>query len=218
MGIACKGIVRGEEPTHWSPTLQQCRNWGMELQFVNRSVYAELTHIHSHPYVEANSLVVPEGGFGIAGAKGAALIAQYIPAHTTHCITAMGTATTLAGLIIGLDAAIQKIGVPVLKGITDWPERLHLLCGATVTANYFIADGYHFGGYAKKNEQLIQWLNTCFAQWQVPLDWVYTAKMMYTLLDMAQHNFFATGSQIVALHTGGLQGNASLPAGTLTFG
>jgi 1-aminocyclopropane-1-carboxylate deaminase len=52
----------------------------------------------------------------------------------------------------------------------------------------------------------------------VPLDWVYTAKMMYAMIDLVKQDFFAPGSKVVALHTGGLQGNASLQAGTLTFG
>jgi 1-aminocyclopropane-1-carboxylate deaminase/D-cysteine desulfhydrase-like pyridoxal-dependent ACC family enzyme len=80
----------------------------------------------------------------------------------------------------------------------------------------FITD-YHFGGYAKKTDELISFMNEFYVENNIPLDFVYTAKMMFGINDLAKKNYFLPGSNILCIHTGGLQGNQSLPGGTLVF-
>jgi D-cysteine desulfhydrase len=80
-----------------------------------------------------------------------------------------------------------------------------------------IAHDYHFGGYAKMNSELIDFMNNIYHQFQLPTDFVYTSKMLYAVFDMIKKDLFAKGSKLVCIHTGGLQGNLSLPKTALTF-
>jgi len=216
------GIVRGEKPENLSHTLQQCITDGMQLKFISREEYDKketLNFIKSIKNEFGDCIIIPEGGYHPLGAKGASLIMNLLKEKDfTHICTASGTATTLAGLLMAANPGQAIISIPVLKGITDTAERIKYLTGKqAVTENLKILPNYHFGGYAKKNDQLIEFMNQCWLQHQLPLDYVYTAKMFYAVVDSVKNNYFEKGSEIICLHTGGLQGNKSLPLGTLLF-
>lgn len=228
MQLKSIGIVRGEMPAQLSPTLQQCLDDGMHLKFISRQEYdLKKTAALLPAGLGGQSLqtefgecvIIPEGGYHPMGAKGAALIMDLISHKKyTHVCTASGTATTLAGLLMAAGASQKIISVPVLKGITDTNERLKFLTGkAENFTNLQILSGYHFGGYAKKTEPLIDFMNHCWLQYKLPLDFVYTAKMMFAITDSIKNNYFEKGSEIICLHTGGLQGNKSLPLNSLLF-
>ena len=227
--FACKalqlksiGIVRGEMPAQFSSTLQQCLADGMHLKFISREDYdlketeAFLKSLHTE---FGECVIVPEGGYHPMGAKGAAFIMNLIShKQYTHVCTASGTATTLAGLLMAAGASQKIISVPVLKGINDTNERLKFLTGnAEIFTNLQILSGHHFGGYAKKTDLLIDFMNHCWLQYKLPLDFVYTAKMMFAVIDSIKNNYFEKGSEIICLHTGGLQGNKSLPLNCLLY-
>ncbi len=221
LGLKSIGVVRGEEPAQLSHTLQQCIKDGMHLKFISRKQYGEKEEaalLQSLQQEFGECTVVPEGGYHPLGAKGAALIIELIGKEYTHICTAMGTASTLAGLLLGAEPSQKITGIPVLKGMTDMEERIiHLTGYKTLPSNFELLDGYHFGGYAKKTGELIQFMNQCWQQYQLPLDFVYTAKMLYAVTDRTRQDHFPRGSNIICLHTGGLQGNLSLPANTLIF-
>ena len=216
------GIVRGEQPTQLSSTLQQCLDDGMHLKFISRQEYdlkETAAFIQSLKIEFGECMIVPEGGYHPMGAKGAALIMDLLSGKKyTHICTASGTTTTLAGLLMAAEPTQKIISVPILKGITDTNARLKFLTGnAESFTNLQILSGYHFGGYAKKTEQLIDFINHCWLQYKLPLDFVYTAKMMFAVIDSIKNNYFEKGSEIICLHTGGLQGNKSLPLNSLLF-
>ena len=218
--LACVGFVRGEKPNQLSHTLQHCIEYGMQLQFISRQEYDKkesADFIGQLLQQYNNCIIIPEGGYHALGAKGAATIMDFIDDAATHICCATGTATTLAGLLMNAKEQQQIIGFPVLKELTDINRRVSFLTGAVNKKQLQIQYGYHFGGYAKKTPALIKFMNHLYQQYQLPTDFVYTAKMMYGVLDLIQNNFFAEGSNIVCIHTGGLQGNLSLPTGTLTF-
>ena len=220
--LKCVGIVRGERPEKLSHTLLQCIDDGMQLKFISREEYDKketLNFIKSIKNEFGDCIIIPEGGYHPLGAKGASLIMNLLKEKDfTHICTASGTATTLAGLLMAANPGQAIISIPVLKGITDTAERIKYLTGKqAVTENLKILPNYHFGGYAKKNDQLIEFMNQCWLQHQLPLDYVYTAKMFYAVVDSVKNNYFEKGSEIICLHTGGLQGNKSLPLGTLLF-
>jgi 1-aminocyclopropane-1-carboxylate deaminase len=219
-GIRCIGIVRGEAAENLSHSLQDCINYGMELKFISRSEYVkdnESTARLLFPGL-TDEIIVPEGGYHPLGATGSALIMKGLTnINATHICTALGTATTMAGLLKGCHPNQTIIGIPVLKNMTDIKDRLQYLLDGMQTNEPVIFDAYHFGGYAKKNEQLIKFMNDFYSGTGVPTDFVYTAKMFYGVIDQVEKNYFPEGSAIVCLHTGGLQGNLSLPAGTLVF-
>ena len=217
-GLKSAGFVRGEKPAKLSPTLMDCIACDMQLHFISRTEYEQKENpvfIEKIQQQFKDFMIVPEGGYHPKGAAGAALINNFIEEGTTHICSAVGTATTLAGLIAGAKENQQVIGIPVLKGMNDIAGRISYL--ANTTHQFQLMDGYHFGGYAKKTPELICFMNHLYEQYKLPTDFVYTAKMMYAVMDCIEKNFFAPGSKITCLHTGGLQGNASLPAGTLIF-
>jgi 1-aminocyclopropane-1-carboxylate deaminase len=213
------GIVRGEKPAKLSSTLQQCLDSGMQLQFISRKDYDAKETVHFQNGLKNKwgpCCIIPEGGYHPQGAKGAALIQSLIKdGDYTHVCTAAGTATTTAGLLSGGDQKI--ISVPVLKGMADMASRLNFLCGDFNKEQLEIFDEYHFGGYAKKTPGLIAFMNRLWQQHQLPTDFVYTAKMFFAIYDKIKNGHFPAGSRIICLHTGGLQGNNSLPAGSLLF-
>ena len=220
--LKCIGIVRGERPAQLSPTLQQCIADGMELKFVTRQIYDKKEDpgfLKDLKMKLGDCLVVPEGGYHPWGAKGAASILDLLKGEDfTHICTASGTATTLAGLLLAAKSEQTIVNIPVLKGITDTPERLSYLTGTNLfPKNLLTLPDYHFGGYAKKNDELIEFMNQCWLRYQLPLDFVYTAKMFYAVIDCIKNNYFNKGSKIICLHTGGLQGNKSLPLNNLLF-
>jgi 1-aminocyclopropane-1-carboxylate deaminase len=216
------GIVRGEKPEHLSPTLQQCMEDGMLLKFISRQGYEKKedpAFINALKAGFGECIIVPEGGYHPDAAKGAALIFNLVKdKHYTHICMASGTATTLAGILIAANPEQSVISVPVLKGITDTTQRIKYLTGKQDEfKNLQILSGYHFGGYAKKTDQLITFMNHCWLKYQLPLDFVYTAKMLYCVMDSIKKDTFKKGSKIICLHTGGLQGNKSLSLNTLLF-
>ncbi|HRN79842.1 MAG TPA: pyridoxal-phosphate dependent enzyme [Ferruginibacter sp.] len=204
--IPCKGIVRGEAPEILSPILNRCAEWGMDLEFISRESFNTIKHtfgVHSGEYH------IPEGGFHLLGVQGAARMWDAIQhLKPTHIITAVGTATTFAGLLSVADAYV--IAVPVIKNMTDIPERLIQLNVDLNKTPFEIWSAYHLGGYAKTTPALYEFMNTMLTIHQIPLDKVYTAKMMYAVQERIQQGYFKKGHRLVCLHTGGLYGNLPL--------
>lgn len=220
-GLPCFGVVRGEEPLVLSPTLARCGDDGMKLIFIPRKEYSEISGMHGAenlPGVPAGSIFIPEGGYHESGAKGASLIMN-LPAASdaSFIVTALGTGTTTAGLLRKVKAPQRVIAVPVLKNLTDIHRRLLYLNGKPPDEKIIVWDQYHFGGYAKKNEELIRFMNDLYSGYGLPTDFVYTAKMMFAVIDKINSGFFPAGCTILCLHTGGVQGNQSLQKGQLIF-
>lgn len=221
-GLKSIGIVRGEKPATLSHTLRQCISDGMELRFISRRQYYEKeegTFTDSLKAEFGDCTIVPEGGYHHLGAKGAGLIMELVKdIHYSHICSALGTATTMAGLLLTAQPWQKIIGVPVLKGMVDIEERLfHLMECSPLPGNFEVFDQYHFGGYAGRTNDLIGFMNQYHLMHGLPLDFVYTAKLFYGIKDLIRKNHFPPGSNILCLHTGGLQGNLSLPPNTLTY-
>lgn len=215
------GVVRGEKPATLSHTLQHCLEYGMQLHFVSREAYdkkEDLSFIATLKNIYGDSTIVPEGGYGVEGAAGAADIMKYVPDDTTHICCAAGTATTAAGLLLKCAQHQQIVMFPVLKGMQDIIDRTFFLTEGKFNAGQLkIQYDYHFGGYAKKTPSLIQFMNELYDEHKLPTDFVYTGKMMFGVMDLIKRDCFLPGSLICCVHTGGLQGNLSLPKNTLTF-
>ncbi len=218
-GLKCIGFVRGQEPDNLSSTLIFCRGNGMQLEFISRSAYKDIANEFRdtllHKY--GDHTFIPEGGFSIQGAHGAEDIMKLFDGKNySHICCPVGTATTLAGLINGNKNKSTIVGFSVLKNLEDITYRLKKLNVAD-SAMYKFFPGYHFGGYAKKTAELIEFMNDFYAHNKIPLDFVYTAKMMFGVYDLVKENYFPAGARILCIHTGGLQGNNSLPVRVLDF-
>jgi D-cysteine desulfhydrase len=219
--LACTGIVRGEQPAKFSATLQDAFEYNMQLQFVSRSWYSnEKEIIPSLQITYPDYYVVPQGGQSDYGVQGAAEILKLFQIKSySHIACATGTGTMLAGLVLGSLPHQQVIGICSLKMPSDHTNSLNSFVSsyAANQRNYTIFYDYHFGGYARKTNELIQFMNTIYQQHGLPTDFVYTGKLLYGVADLLQKDYFKNGSRILIVHSGGLQGNRSLPAGTLTF-
>ena len=216
------GIVRGEKPAQLTHTLLQCMQDGMQLQFISRQEYAKKeTAVFNKALIAefGECIIIPEGGYHPLGARGAALIMDLIKDNNyTDICVASGTATTLAGLLMAAKPTQKVVNFPVLKEIKDNKIRVKELTGNSHEfKNLLILNQYHFGGYAKKTETLIKFMNDCWLQYKLPLDFVYTAKMFFGVIDSIKNGIFEAGSKILCVHTGGLQGNKSLSLNSLSF-
>lgn len=221
-GLNCVGIVRGEKPVLLSHTLQQCISDGMTLHFISRERYTEKENTSFADKLKeqfGQHILIPEGGYHSLGAKGAALIMQFLQNDPpSYICSAIGTATTAAGLLLASNQQQQIIGVSVLKGMYNIKEDIAAIANsANDQQRLKILHDYHFGGYAKKTPELIAFMNKLYHDYQLPTDFVYTGKMMYAIIDSIKNDVFAPGANIVCIHTGGLQGNLSLPVDTLIF-
>ena len=219
--IKCIGVVRGLAPKKLSHTLEYCKANGMILEFVDYETYKNTSNVSFIKFIENKYeafTLVPEGGYGIDGAKGAALIMDLLKnKNATHICTSVGTATTLAGLIMNCDFVDKIIAVPAIKNMDDIENRLKALNVNYSKEKLAIFPEYHFGGYAKHTPQLLEFMNNFYTTHKIPLDFIYTSKMIYAIFDKIKVGYFSKGSKIICLHTGGLQGNLSFAANTLIF-
>ena len=213
--IPVTGIIRGEESSRLSQTLQDALGYGMKLRFISREQYKEKLMPEDLP---ANDYyIIPEGGYGQLGMKGAATILDLInKSDYSHICCAAGTGTMAAGL---LHAAAPKqilLVISVLKNFLELEKSIFSLRPES-TAGLEINHHYHFGGYAKCKPELIQFMNDFFRQTSIPSDFVYSAKLFYAITDLAAKKYFPHNSRVLIIHCGGLQGNTSLEKGTLIF-
>ncbi len=219
IGITSLGIIRGEQPKELSSTLSDCITHGMELQFISREAFDKID-LNDLAVKYPSKQIIPQGGFGSLGAKGASEILSFEGSENyTHIIAACGTGTMAAGLTNNSNSSQKIILVSVLKNnfsITD--EIRKLIYYERVGTNKFdILFNYHHGGYAKKDKALLEIMNSFYERHKIKTDFVYTGKMISAFYDLLKKNFFLPGSNILLIHSGGLQGNRSLTNNELSF-
>jgi len=208
-GFKTIGIIRGEELENKiaeNPTLAKAQELGMQFHFVSRTTYRDkeekmfVNHLHE---MFGDFYLIPEGGTNELAIKGCEeILTDTDKVCFTHVACAVGTGGTISGLINSSGQNQQIIGFSSLKGafLSD------VICNFVVKTNWNINDSYHFGGYGKVNDELIQFLNSFYSQTNIPLDPVYTGKMVFGVLDLIAKNYFSPNSKILMIHTGGLQG------------
>ena len=213
-GMRSIGLIRGEEPAQYSHTLTAAKDLGMDFYFLNRTAY----RYGEIPGLE-NYYLIREGGYGQPGKLGASEILSMAasPEKYTHIVSAVGTGTTLAGLIEASGAQQQVIGIPVLKGEDRITGQIRNLLGTGSRKNFVLEWGFDFGGYAKFPGSLRSYMNLLWEQHRVPTDFIYTAKAFFATEQLIRNKRIPPGSRVVLIHTGGLQGNLSLSPGTLQF-
>ena len=215
-GLKSIGVVRGEEISALNPTLSDAKSNEMELYFISREEYKKKTEekfVHSLHEKFGDFYLIPEGGYNKEGMKGCGEIIKEISIDFDVVCTACGTGTTIAGLVSTLSEGKKAIGFPVLKGGDFLYEEINSLLSPfsrTKNKNWHLESNYHFGGYAKWNQELLDFITTFKQKQGIALDPVYTGKMMYGLFDLIGKDFFQKGVTIIALHTGGLQGVRAL--------
>lgn len=203
--VACKqfgfksiGVIRGEKESETNSTLSEAKKYGMQLHFVSREDYKrknEEDFILELKNKLGNFYLIPEGGDNALGEKGCK---EILPEENDFdfIFCACGTGTTFKGIKNSLKSGQQLMGISVLKG-----EPFGNL------ANSEILTDYHFGGYAKHAQELLTFKNKFEKENNIPLDYVYTAKLFFAVNDLISKNKIPVNSKILIIHSGGLQGN-----------
>lgn len=217
-GLKSVGVIRGElSPKNPSYTLHHAQQYGMKLEFVSREEFNNKAKIASR---FSDYYIINEGGYGILGAQGASEMLTGIANYQKYdfIVLAVGTATTMAGIINAASLNQKIYGISVMKNNNSLLTELRQLLNMPIdNKKYSILHDYHFGGYAKKATQLIDFMNMFYRETDIPTDFVYTAKAAYALKDLCVQNILTSKSNILFIHTGGLQGNMSLPKGLLMY-
>ena len=219
-GFKSIGIIRGEKPTVLSHTLLQAMSYGMDLFFISREDYKRkfIPPLVLDRYNKEEIYIINEGGYGEKGVEGAKDILHQIDSSSyTHILDALGTGTTVAGLIESSAKHQTIIGVSSLKNNFSLQQEIEWFLSKENRQRFQLIHDYHFGGYAKYTQELIDFMNEWYRQTNIPSDFVYTGKLFFAVNDLLEKNFFPPNSKLLIIHSGGLQGNQSLPKGTLIF-
>lgn len=202
------GIIRGDElidKIYENPTLKKAQALGMHFKFVTREQYTnkcEPTFIERLKNEFGLFYLIPEGGTNNLAIKGCEEIISENNELFTHICCSIGTGGTIAGIINSSSNNQQIIGFPSLKG-----EFISKEIGKfAIKTNWNIISEYHFGGYGKITEVLIRFMNDFYLKYKIPLDPIYTGKMMFGVMDLISKSYFPNNSKILVIHTGGLQG------------
>ena len=211
-GLQTIGVIRGEELEDKiadNATLNFAKSCGMQFKFVSREDYRKQTDAD---FIDAlkkefgNFYLIPEGGTNILAVKGCEEILTDNDVEFDYVCVAVGTGGTISGVINASFPHQKVIGFPALKG--DFlKEEISKFANST---NWKLITDYHFGGYAKVKPDLVNFINNFKADFNIPLDPIYTGKMMYGIFDLIEKGYFEKNARILAIHTGGLQGIAGM--------
>lgn len=207
--IKSVGIIRGEKHSPLNPTLYFAKKQGMELHYVSREEYKNK---HKAYYIDqlkkrfGDFYLLPEGGSNSLAVKGTKEIICSDDSNDYICCS-IGTGGTIAGIMNNSKKYQNIIGFPALKSYSDlentikrWSKRNNLR----------LEYGYVGNGYAKISKDLIKFINKFYEDYNIPLDAIYNGKMMMGVFDLASKDYFKEGSSILAIHTGGIQGNRGI--------
>jgi len=207
-GFKTIGIIRGEElidKISENATLSFAQQCGMQFKFVARSAYRDKNSPSFLTALEnefGNFYKLPEGGTNNLAIKGCEEILTEEDKIFDYVCVAVGTGGTITGLINTAKSHQKVLGFPALKGDFLREE----IRSFTTKAYWQLILDYHFGGYGKINSDLITFINQFKEETGIPLDPIYTGKLLFGLVDLISNNYFIKGSKILAIHTGGLQG------------
>ncbi|HLT53723.1 MAG TPA: pyridoxal-phosphate dependent enzyme [Flavobacteriaceae bacterium] len=211
-GFKTIGVIRGEElidKIDLNPTLAFAKSCGMEFCFVTREQYqnkASEVFINDLKTQYGDFYLLPEGGTNELAVKGCEEILTEYDTEFTHICCPVGTGGTISGLINRALPHQKVLGFPALKGSFLTAE----ICKFAQRDNWGLITDYHFGGYAKINPELVTFINRFKTQCGIPLDPIYTGKMLYGVFDLLKQNYFKPTDKILVIHTGGLQGIAGM--------
>ena len=211
-GFKTIGIIRGDElgvdlekTLTSNSTLRNASKHGMQFDFVSRETYRNKTSIEFTEKLQnkyGNFYCIPEGGTNSLAVKGCEEILTKEDSQFDYICSCVGTGGTISGIINNTKDHQKVLGFPVLKG--DFLEN-EILKYAKKQENWELNNDYHFGGYGKYSDELIHFINRFKSQTDIPLDPIYTGKMMFGVLDMIKRKRFPNGSKILIIHSGGLQ-------------
>ena len=207
LGLKTIGIIRGEEHGELNPTLKFAIDCGMKLIHVSRKDYKNKkvqSFLNSQIDTSSNYYLIPEGGSNELGVLGCKEITQNIPIDFDIVCCPCGTGATLAGIVLSLKDGQEAIGFQVLKGenyiineVNNWLGKFQ----SPFPNQFKVNESYHFGGYAKIKPELKEFIEMFEKENNIPLDYVYTGKMMFGIYDLIKKGYFEQGKTIIEIQT-----------------
>ncbi len=212
-GLKSIGVIRGEEAIPLNTTLKTAQSNGMQLHFVSRELYRikkEPSFLLDLKSKFGSFYLIPEGGTNDLAVQGTSEILGEDDKEYSHIIAAIGTGGTFVGLAKTVLTHQTLIGISSLKGnfIHQEIEDLLAIHEIIPKGRTQVMDTYHFGGYAKYKQELIDFIWKFYEDFGIVLDPIYTGKLAFGVWDMISNNQFPKGSSILIIHSGGFQGNA----------
>ena len=207
-GFQTIGVIRGDELADKiasNPTLKFAQECGMQFEFVSRETYrlkTEAAFLEQLEQKHGSFYLIPEGGTNDLAVKGCEEILTQEDGVFDYVATAIGTGGTISGIINSALPHQKILGFPALKGDFLQDEIRNFV----QNDNWELITDYHFGGYGKVNSDLVDFINRFLKKTKIPLDPIYTGKMVFGIVDLIEKNYFPKNSKILLIHTGGLQG------------
>jgi 1-aminocyclopropane-1-carboxylate deaminase len=210
-GFKTIGIVRGDElhdKIATNPTLLFAQKHGMQFEFVSREEYrskSESSFIENLKKKYGDFYLIPEGGTNELAIKGCQEILTKEDAQFNYICCSVGTGGTIAGIINSVLPHQKVLGFPALKG--DFlKDEIRTFVKQIPDEKWELITEYHFGGYGKVTQDLVAFINQFYEKNKIPLDPIYTGKMIFGVMDRIAANYFPAESKILLIHTGGIQG------------
>jgi len=217
-GLKSIGYIRTNADEPMTPSLKEAKAYGMELVYSGRTDFqSKKEAILQSSEANTDCYFIDEGGYGIVGANGAAtILTENNTTQYDYIICAVGTGTMLAGIINAAEPNQKIIGIPVLKNEGSIESEINALL-EDKNRPYTLLHQFHQGGYAKTNPMMLDFMNRLWDAEKIPTDVVYTSKLLFGVGQLIKENYFEKNATILVIHSGGLQGNRSLPEGSLKF-
>jgi len=205
LNIPSLGIIRGEElqdKWHDNPTLVFAEKNGMNFRFVTREDYRDKEKLIQSLQKEfPEALIVPEGGTNEDAVNGVKMMLNDETKDFDYLCTAVGTGGTIAGILKFSEDNQKVIG---FKAVND-SSLENKIFELTLKRNFDLIDS-SFGGYGKIKDENIRFINGFKERYGIPLEPIYTGKMMQKIFELIDEEYFPENSRILCFHTGGLQG------------
>lgn len=209
-GFETVGVVRGK-PEQMTAMLEDAALAGMRLEFVSRESYrrrheAEWQQYFAHKF--GPCLIIPEGGSGAPALLGLALLATEIATQTSGSVilaTPAGSGTTLAGLRAALPSRFTVWGFQAFAD-AGLSARLRLALADADSSSWHLFSTRAMRAHRELTTELAVFLQSFELSEGIPLDPVYTVRMLARLRGLIADGTVPDGSTVIAVHTGGLQG------------
>lgn len=205
--IDCLAIVRGEEYSELNPLLALAKEYGMNFCFVSRKEYAKR---NDNNYISElirkykKAFIVPEGGNNKLGVLGAEEILETQDKSFDYIICPIGTGATLSGIVNSSNRSQKVIGINCINDTKDINKNISQ---KTNKNNWEIINEFNFGGFAKFDNLLTEYLKKFKLNYKITLDLNYTTKMFFGFEKLIERRYFHRKSKVLLIHTGGTYGN-----------
>ena len=203
------GLVRGEKKQNLNPILSLVEQYGMHVDYISRSCFRmrdDKNIVSNFKKIYGDFYLIPQGGTNNLGVIGAQEILTDLDNHNYICVP-VATGGTISGIINSSNSKQKILGFKTIKGEGDLVKNIKKY---TNSNNWDLLDNYTFGGFAKYDVQLLNFIKNFDLKYSIKLDVIYTSKMMFGLFDLIKKGYFKRKSTILAIHTGGLQGNLGM--------